>query len=305
MTFPENEIQAVYKNRINRVFQYIDENPDADLSLQAISDIACFSPFHFHRIFKAITGETTNEYVTRRRIEKAAGNLIHTQAGITEIAYKCGFSNISTFTRTFKKYYGLSPTGFRTQHPQKFSKIRQIDSKNGKAYPGYEKYICIINNLKKWIAMHANIEVKDLPRMELAYVSVIGPRQLAPAYQKLLRWATPKGLLSEQTRMITIYHDSFKITEADKVRMSACMQLHKDVAVEGEIGRTSIEAGKCIVGHFTITMDEFEKSWTGLYLWMNENGYKKADRNPFEIYYNNFNEHPERKAIVDFCIPVE
>jgi AraC family transcriptional regulator len=38
---------------------------------------------------------------------------------------------------------------------------------------------------------------------------------------------------------------------------------------------------------------------------MNENGYEKADREPFEIYYNNFKEHPERKAIVDFCIPIE
>ena len=87
--------------------------------------------------------------------------------------------------------------------------------------------------------------------------------------------------------------------------MSASILLDKDVETNGEIGRTSIKAGKFIVGSFEIGLNEFEKSWTGLFVWMNENGYKKADREPFEIYHNNFNEHPQKKAIVDFCIPIE
>ncbi|MBU2045197.1 MAG: GyrI-like domain-containing protein, partial [Bacteroidetes bacterium] len=88
-------------------------------------------------------------------------------------------------------------------------------------------------------------------------------------------------------------------------RMSACLILDEPIKMSGEIGLTTIEKAKCIVGHFEIGLHEFEKSWTGLFIWMNENGYKKADRNPFEIYHNNFNEHPQRKCMVDFCIPVE
>ncbi len=140
--------------------------------------------------------------------------------------------------------------------------------------------------------------------MELAYVSVIGPGNLATAFGKLMKWATPHGLMNDQTKMVTIYHDSFKITEANKVRMCASILLNKPVETDGEIGLTSIEAGKFIVSSFEIGMNEFEKSWTGLFLWMNEHGYKKADREPFEFYHNNFNEHPERKAIVDFHIPI-
>tara|TARA_R110000868_G_scaffold220806_2_gene472272 strand:- start:19592 stop:19834 length:243 start_codon:yes stop_codon:yes gene_type:complete len=79
----------------------------------------------------------------------------------------------------------------------------------------------------------------------------------------------------------------------------------KSVHTEGEIGHTIIQGGKFIIVSFEIGMDEFEKSWTGLYLWMNQNGYKKAEREPFEMYHNNFNEHPESKAIVDFYIPIE
>lgn len=305
MTITNKEIQADYKNRINRVFEFIDQNLGSDLSLNTIAEIAFFSPFHFHRIFKFITGETLNEYVNRQKIEKSTLDLLHKNITTTEIAHKYGFSDNSSFSRAFKKYFGISPTEFKQQNPNRHSKIRQLESKNGQDYPDYEKYICIINNLKKWIKMNANIEIKEMPKMDLAYVSSIGPQNLESAYQKLMKWATPQGLMNEQTKMVTIYHDSFKVTEANKVRMSASILLNKPVEADGEIGLTSIQKGKFIVGSFEIRLNEFEKSWTGLFLWMSENGYKKADKNPFEIYHNNFNEHPERKAIVDFYIPIE
>lgn len=117
--------------------------------------------------------------------------------------------------------------------------------------------------------------------------------------------AAPKGLLNNETKMITIYHNSFKVTAPNKVRMSASILLNTTIKTEGEIGQTSIEAGKCIVGSFVIGLNEFEKSWTGLFMWMNEKGYKKTEKEPFEIYHNNLNNHPEKKAIVDFCIPIE
>ena len=305
MTVTDEEIQADYKNRVNRVFEFIDEYLDSDLSLKVVSEIAFFSPFHFHRVFKFITDETLNDYVTRRRIEKSALDLLHKNNTTTETAHKFGFSDNSSFSRAFKRFYGISPTEFRRQNHYRHSKISQLQSKNGQGYPDYDKYFCIIDNLKKWIKMNAKIEIIEMPKMDLAYVTSIGPQNLENAYGKLIQWATPQGFMNDLTKMITIYHDSFKVTEANKVRMNASILLNKPVKAKGEIGLTSIEAGKFIVGRFEIGLNEFEKSWTGLFLWMNENGYKKIDKNPFEIYHNNFNEHPERKAIVDFCIPIE
>lgn len=153
--------------------------------------------------------------------------------------------------------------------------------------------------------MNAKIEVKTMPNMSLAYVSNIGIQNIEDAYQKLIQWAGPIGLMNEKTKMITVYHDSFKITEANKARMSACILLHKSIKTTSEIGLTTISEGKCIVGSFVIEIDKFEEAWTGLFIWMNEQGYKKANRDPFGIYHNNFNEHPEKKAIVDLCIPIE
>ena len=155
------------------------------------------------------------------------------------------------------------------------------------------------------IKMNAKIEIKEMPKMDLAYVTCIGSQNVANAFQKLIKWANPKGRLNEKAKMVRIFHDSFKITDADKVRMSVCVTLNEPIEIDGEIGLTTIEEGKFIVGSFEIGLNEFEKSWTGLFIWMNENGYKKSKRNPFEIYHNNYEEHPEKKAIVDFCIPIE
>lgn len=296
-----------YIKRINRVLTYIDENLDAEMSLQTISDIAYYSPFHLHRLFKAITNETLNNYITRKRIERTAMMLIHNnEFSISEISKKYGFNNDSTFSRTFKKVYGQSPTEFRKSNINNFSKISKVDSNIGKANFITDEYLCNIINLINWIKMNAKIEITEMPKMNLAYVTQIGINGIDNAFQRIVKWATPKELLTKKdTNVCRVFHDSFKVTDADKVRMSIGILTNQNVTVDGEVGLTTIEKGKNIVGHFTIEPKEFEKSWDSLFIWMNENGYKRADRNPFEIYYNNYNEHPEKKCIVDLIIPIE
>ncbi len=306
MKILNKEIQADYKNRINLVFEFIDEYLELDLSLNVVSEIAFFSPFHFHRVFKFITGETINEYVTRRRIEKSALDLLHKSITATEIAHKYGFSDSSSYSRTFKKYYGVSPTEFKKQNPNRHSKIRQLKSKNGQEYPDYEKYICIINNLKKWIKMNANIEIKDTPELNLAGVTHIGINSVENGFETLIKWANSKDLLKDpEAKIGRLFYDSIKVTAPDKVRMSIFLITDKPFEAEGEINKLTINKGKCIVGRFEITPNEFEKSWTSLFIWMNENGYKKSPENPFEIYHNDYREHPENKFIVDLHIPIE
>lgn len=306
MTEAEKEIQADYRNRINRVFEFIDENLSSDLSLNTVSKTAFFSPFHFHRVFKFITGETLNEYVTRRRIEKSALDLLHKNISATEIAHKYGFSDNSSYSRTFKKFYGISPTKFIKENPNKHSKIRQLKSKNGQEYLDYEKYICIINNLKKWITMNAKIEIKETPKLNVAGVTHIGIQGVENGFEKLIKWANSKDLMKDpEAKIGRVFYDSVKVTAPEKVRMSIFLTTNKPFKAEGEINKLTINKGRCIVGRFEITPVEFEKSWTSLFIWMNENGYKKSVENPFEIYHNDYRNHPENKFIVDLYIPIE
>jgi AraC family transcriptional regulator len=305
MTNFENEIRADYKDRLNKIFQFIDENLDSKLSLSTVSEKAFFSPFHFHRIFKLLTGETLNEFVTRRRIEKSVLDILHKKLSISEIAHTYGFSDNSAYTKAFKKYYGVSPTEFKNQNPNKFSKIRQLNSKIGQNYPDLDEYVCIINNLKKWIEMNSNIEVKQMPEQTYVYITCIGPHDLPIAFQKLIAWATRIGFMTEGAKLMTVYQDSLKVTEEEKARFRACLQVDNSGENQSEFERAKIPSGKYVVGKFEIVLDDFEKSWTGLYVWMNENSCERAEGESFEIYHNNFNEHPEKKAIVDFYIPIK
>jgi len=154
--------------------------------------------------------------------------------------------------------------------------------------------------------MNAKVEIKQTPELNLAGVTHIGINGIENAFEKLTKWAIPKGLLkNSETKMGRIFYDSFKITAPDKVRMSIFLTTNVPFEIDGEINKLTINKGKCIVGHFEITPNEFEKSWTSLFIWMNENGYKKSSENPFEIYHNDFRKHPENKFITDLFIPIE
>lgn len=297
-----------YKKRIVKTIQYIDANLDADLSLEKIAEISAYSPFHFHRIFKLITKETLQNYIIRKKIEKSAFLLaVKKDMEIKEIYFDLGFSNPSVFSKTFKKYYGLPPSEFRKTAPKSFHKILQTQSKNGQIDTVFSQYICTIENLLNWTTMNLKIEVKEMPEMNLAAVMSLGIAGVEPSYNVLIDWAKKKHLFpKENVKMISVYHDSFKVTPPDKVRIHACMLLDEKLTdPTGEVFSETIEAGKFIVGSGEVTLSDFEQCWVSLFLWMNEHNYSTRRTFPFEIYHSNFKEHPEGKMIVDFCIPIQ
>lgn len=296
-----------YKKRIVKAIQFIDDHLDTGLSLHKIAEVGAYSPFHFHRIFRLITGETVQQYISRKRIERAALYLaLKKQLSVKDIYLQFGFSSHSAFTRTFKNHYGKSPSAFRESVPEHFHQIRLQESKNGQADAVFSTYICNIKNLLNWTKMNLKLEIRHLPEMNLAAVMSLGLANVEPSYNILTGWAKRKHLFpDENVKMISVYHDSFKVTPPDKVRIHACMLLNRKLEKQdGEVFGETIEAGKFIVGSGEVTLNDFEKSWVSLFLWMKENNHSVRKAFPFEIYHTNFKEHPEGKMIVDFCIPV-
>lgn len=303
-----NQIRKENIARINNAIHYIENNLSEKLLLNEIANEACFSPFHFHRIFSLAVGETVNNFIIRKRIEKAAGLLMYQkEKPITEVSEIIGFSSLSSFSRAFKKFYGISPLEFKELNQEKFSKICKIESKNGQVEISFEQYICNINNSLKWFQMNAKVTVQQVEELQLAYISHKGEMEkIGEVFNRLIQWATPKGLMNQENlRLLTIYHDSPKITSPDNIRTSAAIVLNSKTSVEGEVSLKTINPGKYIVSRFEITPNNFQQAWESSFVWMSENGYKKSNQDPFEIYYNNAQEHPENKFIVDICIPVQ
>ncbi len=294
--------------RIIKAITYVEDNLYEELMLNDVAEKSHFSPFHFHRLFSVVAQETLNNFIKRKRIEKSASFLLHKEElSITEVSEKVGFSSLSSFSRAFKQFYGMSPVKFKGTSPNKFSKISKEESKNGQVITRFEQYIYNVNKSLNWLKMNAKTEVKVISETKLAYISHQGNIDLiGNVYNKLMQWAYPIGLMKQKDlRMITIYHDSPKITDPNHLRMSACITLNKNIKTDGEVNLRILPETKCIVSRFEILLDEFQKAWESSFVWMSENGYKKSDKDPFGIYYNNPQDHPEGKCIVDICIPLE
>lgn len=151
----------------------------------------------------------------------------------------------------------------------------------------------------------AKIEIKEIPELHIAAVLSTGVQNVETAFGKLISWAISKHLFPKQnTKMITVYLDSFKTTPPDEVKMLASMLLEEPKESEGEILHHTLPSGKYIVGSYFISTNEFQIAWKKLFQWMNDNGYQFRKTPVFEIYHNNFKEHPERKCNVDFYIPI-
>lgn len=296
-----NGTREEYIKRINVVLDFIEENLEADLSLEPLAQKAHYSAFHFHRVFSTIIGERLNQYVNRKRVERIAAILLTgSRKSIKELAYSYGFSSESSCSRTFKKYYGLSPTKFKSEG-------KSTLSKNGIEAFTTEKYICSIDHIKKWIEMNAQIVVTDLERIRLAGIMHIGEfHEMGGMYQRLMKWGHKKGVFAPSNfKAITIYHDNPNVTQNSKVRYSACVTINQDIEAEGEIRPLTIKGGIYLVARFEIKGADISSAWRNMCVWVIENGYEFRDADYFEIYHNDYKNHPEQKNILDICIPLE
>src|SRR5688572_6606593 len=104
---------ADYQQRMARVIEHIDANLDALLPIESLARIASFSPYHFHRIFRGMVGETVKGYVKRLRLERAAFALTHTERPVTFVALEAGYDAAEAFTRAFRAQFGVSPQAYR------------------------------------------------------------------------------------------------------------------------------------------------------------------------------------------------
>lgn len=151
--------------------------------------------------------------------------------------------------------------------------------------------------------MNTKVKVIIKETINLAAVKITGEKNIAAGYAIVTDWAKQKSLFSENTVPITVYHDSFQTTKPENVRLSTCLLIESSFVPNKNVDLLNIEGGRFATCRFEIGLAEFTSSWKYLFSWVKENKYKiRGDA--FEIYHNNFNEHPKKKAIVDFFVPV-
>jgi AraC family transcriptional regulator len=220
-----------YVESINRVLDHIGNDLTRPLPLTELAELANLSPFHFHRVFQAMIGETPNEYVKRLRLEKSL-QLMSFGKGkrLTAIAIECGFSSSSDFTRSFKQKYGTAPSKFD---------IASWRAEHGEQLEGSsEPYIVKLKNAPS----RANpdqfrVRIRELPARMVAYIRVLNPYagdQVAQAAKRLVTWADTRGYGDGQ--WLGYQFEDPQITPLENCQYFLGVQVEQEFTPKGEIG---------------------------------------------------------------------
>ncbi len=269
MPFREETVKD-HKERLNRVLIHIQENIDKPLSLETLADVACFSPFHFHRIFAAYVGETLKDYIRRTRLEWAAMKLCQTERPITDIALAIGYETPAAFTKAFGQHFGKNPTEFKKSGEK--VKVRGLKCSNSN---------------KEVKAMQP--QIRNMPEQNVLFVRKTGryDKAASEAWAILMGFAYSHRLMKKETKSIGISHDCPDITPEDKIRYDACITIKQDIKPEGAVGVQTISSGRYAVFLHKGPYNRLGETYNAIFSqWLPASSKKLRDAPCFEIYLN-------------------
>ena len=322
---PSERNRKEYIGRILRVQDHVERHLADELTLEELAGVACFSPYHFHRIWSSLTGEPLGQFIQRLRLQKAAALLLqNTDEAVLNIALECGFSGAAVFARAFQGRYGMSASAWRAGGGERYlaekSKERKAERKQGKAARegiGYPEDMHDVHdeNFRRLTMQEMKqaeaVRIADDAAMTVAYIRHTGPyagnaELFGGLIGKLCAWAGPRGFLGPEGKLLTIYHDSPELVDADKLRISVCCAVPPGTRPEGEFGVMEVPGGKNAHALYELGTDEYGAAWAWLGgKWLPESGWQMDDRYCYELYLGGPEERPEGKCRLEIVIPVK
>ncbi|MCA9885872.1 MAG: helix-turn-helix domain-containing protein [Anaerolineae bacterium] len=270
-----------YIERINAVIDYINAHITTDLPLNVLAEKAAFSPFHFHRIFKSITGETVNQFVNRLRLERAAALLKGAPSmSILDAATACGFNSASVFSRSFKKHFGIPPRTWDRITPLK-------NSKNGQVLDGFPRYT--VEQLAAFEGQASfPVVIESLPARQLAYIRIRAAynwERNMRAYHTLLNWYQRQGGDIATAQMIGMSPDDPTLVPLEKYQYDWCVIVPDSWQASGEISMRPFPA--CTIASVVCDGDIYlvDKIWQYLFdYWLPRSRYQPDNLPAMEIF---------------------
>lgn len=223
-----------YRRRMLAVLVHIQRHLDSELPLEELAGVASFSPFHFHRLFHGLIGESVKEHVRRLRLERAAHQLRHTGQPVTEIAFAAGYQTPESFTRAFQKMFQQSPTDFRVAH--RVAAFGPAPSRvHFVAKGSLTDFQPVLSGKSSLPAL--NVRFEQLPEMRVAFARHVGSYdETDEAVERLFRWAGPQRLLNESAAFFGIAYDDPNVTPPEKLRYDAALEVPENITPTADIG---------------------------------------------------------------------
>lgn len=207
-----------YVTRVNRAIDHVMRHVAEPLPLEEVARVACFSPFHFHRIFRSLVGETLHEFVKRVRLERVLHLLAHEGGTLTEIALRCGFSSSSELSRSFRAHYGVPPSAFDLEAHRRTRRadLHLARLPEGENPDGFA------------------VRLRALPARRVAYLRVFAPYRggVPAAAATLVAWARARGIAGGQ--WLGYQWEDPEIVPLDLCRYDVAVEVPAGAVIEAE-----------------------------------------------------------------------
>ncbi len=284
----KTKLRQQYDRRFGAVLDYIAGHLDDELTVESLSRVAHFSPFHFHRQFSAYTGMTVAKLVQLQRLRRASLRLVFDRhAAITTIAHDAGFANAESFSRAFRKACGQSPRGFRQS-------------------PEWQQWQVSMQYRKTMEPPHMNVEIVEFPATLVAAVEHRGPEsQTYVSTQRLIAWRQANGIRPGMGNTYGVHYTDHKSVLPEDYRLDLCVSVEQPVAEnpQGVITKT-IPGGRCAKVRNVGSRHEMDGPRYLYETWLPQSGEQLRD---FPIFFHYVNVGPgvkEHEMITDIYLPL-
>lgn len=305
----KTDTRSFYEQAVRAAVERIVATLDAALDLNELARAAALSPYHFHRTFRGMLGETPLELHRRLRLERAAWRLLHHDASVTEIAFTAGYETHESFTRAFRAYYQCSPSACRQSARDEQSGCRifpiQLTAPSGIHFDPLGFAQLTLHLASGETIMDVTIE--DRPALRVATVPHVGPyNRISEAFARLGAIAGPAGLFGPHAAMLAIYHDDPDTTPATELRSEAALVVSADAKLPTGVVERHLSAGPYAHATHVGPYEQLGDTWARLMgQWLPQSGFRVRDAVSYEVYRNTPDDTPNEKLITELYVPLE
>ena len=296
------DTRSFYEQVVQQAIEHIARNLDGALDLETVAGTACLSPFHFHRVFRGMVGETPLEFTRRMRLERAAWALRDPDRAITEIAFDAGYETHEAFTRAFRASYSTSPSGFRTRtHPRiELTACCGVHFDPGGSVPPFVP--------RDSGGRTMDVDIKEMPQLRVGAVHHVGPyNQIVEAFGTLNSIAHRAGLFRHPgTAMIAIYYDDPETTAQEDLRSDAAIVVPDSIELPEGLEEQRITGGRYARAVHVGPYETLGDAWARfLGEWLPASGHRVGTGSMYEIYRNDPTKVAKDQLQTDMYISLE
>mgnify|MGYP001152614953 FL=1 len=273
-----------YQTRLNRVIDHIYDHLDDDIRFDDLAEIACLSPWHWHRVYTAMRGETITETIRRLRLSRAAERLANSALALDAIARRAGYSSADAFGRAFKDAYGKSPADYRESGSHAAFRAALL-AEDGAGFP---------------------VSMETLAPIRCVSIAHAGSyMQIDRAMGRLFSALAAQDAVAPDRRMMAVFYDDPDLVPVEDLRSRACSPVADGVALAPPIEEAMLRGGLYARLRYQGPYADMKGAYRWLLgVWLPQSGHEPDDAPMFEAYLNSPQQVAPNALVTDIHLPL-